>query len=271
MGPSRCSPNTIHNFGDALTALPLGAAFILARRPASRRFPYGLHRSEDLAGLAIVALILFSAAVAAYESIRRLIDPSEPTALVAVAIAGVVGFLGNEAVAIFRIRVGREIGSAALIADGRHARVDGLTSLAVLGGAIGVALGVPIADPIVGLAISAVILRIVWDSAKEIGERMLDGIDPVKLSEIEDVAAGVEGVNELSDVRARWFGHSIRAEMRITVDDGLSVAEGHEVAQRVRGVLQHDVEFLGDAMLDVTPTQPRRVAPIRPALGAGSG
>ena len=263
--------DTIHNFGDALTALPLGAAFILARRPASRRFPYGMHRSEDLAGLVIVALILFSAAVAAYESIRRLIDPSEPTALVAVAIAGAVGFLGNEAVAIFRIRVGREIGSAALVADGKHARVDGLTSLAVLGGAIGVALGAPIADPLVGLAISAVILRIVWDSAKEIGERMLDGIDPVKLAQIENVAAGVEGVNELSDVRARWLGHSIRAEMRIAVNDGLSVSEGHEVAQRVRGALQQEVEFLGDAVLDVRPTRARPAESIPPAVGAQAG
>lgn len=245
--------DTIHNFGDALTALPLGAAFILARRPASRRFPYGLHRSEDLAGLVIVALILFSAAVAAYESIRRLIDPSEPTALLAVAIAGAVGFLGNEAVAIFRIRVGREIGSAALVADGKHARVDGLTSLAVVGGAIGVALGAPIADPLVGLAISAVILRIVWDSAKEIGERMLDGIDPAKLAAIENVAAGVEGVNELSDVRARWLGHTIRAEMRVAVDDRLSVTEGHEIGERVRRELQDKVEFLGDAVLDVRP------------------
>lgn len=243
--------DTIHNLGDALTALPLGAAFILARRPASRRFPYGLHRAEDLAGLVIVALILFSATVAAYESIRRLIDPTEPTALAAVAIAGAVGFLGNEAVAIFRIRVGREIGSAALVADGKHARVDGLTSLAVVAGAAGVALGAPIADPIVGLAISAVILRIVWDSAKEIGERMLDGIDPATLSRIEAVAARVEGVRELSVVRARWLGHAIHAELTVAVDDTLRVADAHDIAHRVEHSLRHEIGHMGEATVHV--------------------
>ena len=245
--------DTIHNFGDALTAIPLGAAFILSRRPPTRRFPYGLHRTEDLAGLIIVGLILFSAAVAAYESIRRLIEPVEPSALGWVFVAGIVGFLGNEAVAIFRIRVGRQIGSAALIADGKHARIDGLTSLAVVAGAIAVWLGAPIADPLVGLAISVAILRIVWNSAKDIGERMLDGIDPAVTAQIEQVAGQTKGVERVSEVRARWLGHVIRADVNIAVRDDTSLPAAHEVAKQVRQDLKEKVEFLGEALVHVDP------------------
>jgi cation diffusion facilitator family transporter len=245
--------DTIHNFGDALTALPLGAAFILSRRPATRRFPYGLHRAEDLAGLAVIALILFSAIVAGYESIRRLIDPSEPTALLAVAIAGAVGFLGNEAVAQFRISDGHKIGSAALIADGQHARIDGFTSLAVVAGAAGVWLGAPIADPIVGLAITVAILHITWTSAKAIGERILDGIDPDTLEQIETVAARTPGVREVGEVRARWLGHTIRIEANVAVADHASIAEAHHIATRVRHNLQDDIPFFGDAVVHVDP------------------
>jgi cation diffusion facilitator family transporter len=245
--------DTVHNVGDALSALPLAVAFVLSRRPPSPRFPFGLHRSEDLAGLAIVGLILFSAVFAAYESIQRLIDPQPINALAAVAIAGVIGFLGNEAVAIFRIRVGREIGSAALIADGKHARVDGLTSLAVVAGAAGVALGAPIADPIVGLLISIVILRIVWDAAQDVGERMLDGIDPAITAHIRSVTTAVPGVLEVSDLRARWLGHIIRAEVNATVSDELSAVEAHEVAVHVVRALREEVAFLDDAMVHVDP------------------
>lgn len=245
--------DTVHNVGDALSALPLAVAFVLSRRPPSPRFPFGLHRSEDLAGLAIIGLILFSAVFAAYESIQRLIDPQPINALGAVAIAGVIGFLGNEAVAVFRIRVGREIGSAALIADGKHARVDGLTSLAVVAGAAGVALGAQIADPIVGLLISVVIFRIVWDAAQDIGERMLDGIDPTITARIRSVTTAVPGVLEVSDLRARWLGHTIRAEVNATVSDDLSAVEAHEVAVHVVQALREEVEFLDDAMVHVDP------------------
>ncbi|MDQ3768124.1 MAG: cation diffusion facilitator family transporter [Actinomycetota bacterium] len=245
--------DTIHNFGDALSALPLAVAFVLSRRPPSPRFPFGLHRSEDLAGLVIVGLILFSAVFAAYESIQRLIDPEPINALGAVAVAGVIGFLGNEAVAVFRIKVGREIGSAALIADGKHARVDGLTSLAVVAGAAGVALGAPIADPIAGLLISLVIFKIVWDAASDIGERMLDGIDPAITAHIRTVATAVPGVREVSDLRARWLGHTIRAEVNVTVSEKLSATGAHDVAVHVVQALREEVDFLDDAMVHVDP------------------
>ncbi|HZC84459.1 MAG TPA: cation diffusion facilitator family transporter, partial [Rubrobacter sp.] len=196
--------DTIHNFGDAATAVPLGIAFVLTRMGVSRRFTFGYGRVEDLAGVIIVLIILFSAVVAGYQAVERLIHPQPIGMLRAVAVASVIGFLGNEAVAVFRIRVGREIGSAALVADGYHARTDGWTSLAVLIGAIAVWLGYPLADPIVGLLIAATILVIVWQSGKAIFTRLLDGVEPEVIEEIRHAASQVSGVEEVSEVRARW-------------------------------------------------------------------
>src|SRR5215216_4304242 len=181
--------DTIHNFGDAATAVPLWIAFALARLGTSRRFPFGYGRVEDLAGVVVVLIILFSAAVAGYQAIERLINPQPVGFLGALAAASIIGFIGNEAVAVFRIRVGREIGSAALVADGYHARTDGWTSLAVLLGAIGVWLGYPLADPLVGLLIAAAILVIVWQSGKMVFSRLLDGVDPSLVGEIRHAAS----------------------------------------------------------------------------------
>src|SRR5690348_851185 len=136
--------DTIHNFSDALTAVPLWIAFALSNKAANRRYTYGFGRVEDLAGLFVVAMITLSAIIAGYEAIQRLVHPQPIQNLGWVALAGLAGFVGNEWVALYRIRVGRRIGSAALVADGLHARTDGFTSLAVLVGAGGVALGFPL-------------------------------------------------------------------------------------------------------------------------------
>jgi cation diffusion facilitator family transporter len=246
--------DTIHNFGDAATAIPLGIAFALTRLGASRRFTFGYGRVEDLAGVVVVLLILFSAVVAAYQAIERLIDPQPIGMLWAVAVAAVVGFLGNEAVAVFRIRVGREIGSAALVADGYHARTDGWTSLAVLAGAIGVWLGYPLADPIAGLLIAAAILVIVWQSGKAVFTRMLDGVEPEVVEEIRHAACGVDGVEDVSEVRARWLGHRLHAEVNVAVNPKLSVAEGHAIAREVNHQLHH-LSYLSGAVVHVDPIQ----------------
>ncbi|HXG24868.1 MAG TPA: cation diffusion facilitator family transporter [Chthonomonadales bacterium] len=245
--------DTIHNFGDAATAIPLWVAFRLSRLPATRRFPYGYGRVEDLAGVVIVLIILCSAIVAGYESIDRLIHPRPIDVLWAVIVASIIGFLGNEAVAIFRIRVGREIASAALIADGYHARVDGWTSLAVLIGAVGVALGYPLADPIVGLGITMAILGIVVQSAKTVFTRLLDGVEPTVLDEIRHAAYHVTGVREITEVRARWTGHRLHAEVNIAVGSGLTVAEGHAIAKEVRHQLLHHLSYLSGATIHVDP------------------
>jgi cation diffusion facilitator family transporter len=245
----------IHNFGDALTAVPLWIAFALARLGASRRFTFGYGRVEDLAGVVVVLIILFSAVVAGYQAIERIIHPQPVGLLWAVAAAALVGFVGNEAVAIFRIRVGRQIGSAALIADGYHARTDGWTSLAVLLGAVGVWLGYPLADPIVGLLIVAAILVIVWQLGKTVFTRLLDGVEPEVIEEIRHAAQDVPGVEEVAEVRARWLGHRLRAEVNVAVDPELSVAEEHAIAREVNHRLLHELRYLDMAVVHVDPLQ----------------
>jgi len=245
--------DTIHNFADAATAVPLGIAFVLVRRGVTRRFTYGLGRVEDLAGLMIVATIAVSALVACYEAIQRLVHPQALEYLGAVVIASIVGFLGNEAVAVFRIRVGRQIGSAALIADGYHARVDGWTSLAVLVGAIGVWAGYPLADPLIGLVISTAIFAVVWQSARLVLARALDAVEPDVVETITRTASRVASVEEVSHVRARWVGHRLHAELHVTVPGSLSVAAGHTIAKEVQHQLLHQLPHLGGVMVHVDP------------------
>jgi len=222
--------DTIHNIGDATTAIPLWVAFVLARRKPSRTFTYGLGRAEDLAGILIVLIILFSAVVAGYEAINRLIHPQPVHQLGWLAAAGIIGFLGNEAVAVFRIRVGRQMNSAALIADGYHARTDGLTSLAVVLGAAGVWLGYPLADPIIGLLITLAIFGIVWQSARAVLTRTLDGVEPEILDEICHAAEHLPDIARIVDAKARWVGHRLYADLAIEVDPALSVAAAGEIA-----------------------------------------
>lgn len=247
--------DTIHNFGDAATAIPLWIAFRLARWRPSQRFTYGYGRVEDLAGVAIVLMILFSAIVAGYEAIDRLLHPRAVEHLWAVAVASLMGFLGNELVAIFRIKVGKEIGSAALIADGYHARVDGLTSLAVLFGVSGVWLGYPMADAIVGLLITVAILGIVWQSGKAVFTRMLDGIEPKVIGEIKHAAQHVTGVRDVTEVRVRWIGHRLHAEVNIAVAPEFPVAEGHAIAHEVHHQLLHHLRYLSGAVIHVDPVE----------------
>ena len=243
----------IHNYGDAATAIPLSIAFTLARRSPTRRFTYGFGRVEDLAGLAVVLTILTSAIIAGYVAIERLLHPQAVDHLGVVIVASVVGFIGNEAVAIFRIRVGKEIGSAALVADGYHARTDGWTSLAVLVGAIGVHVGYAKADPIVGLVITAAILVVVWQSVKQVFSRMLDGVEPEVIDQIRTASAAVAGVVGVTDVRARWLGHRLRAEVNITVAPELSVAAAHEIAKTLEHDLIHHLRFLSAAVIHLDP------------------
>ena len=247
--------DTIHNFGDASTAIPLWIAFMLARLKPTRRFPSGYGRAEDLAGIVIVLTILFSAIVAGYEAIDRLVHPQPVEYLGAVAAASIMGFIGNEAVAVFRIKVGREIGSAALIADGYHARVDGWTSLAVLVGAVGVWLGYPLADPLVGLGITLAILRIVWDSGRSVFTRALDGVEPEVIDEIRRATHHVPGIREVTDVRARWIGHRLHAEVNVTVSPQLSVADGHAVAKELNHQLLHHIKYLASATIHIDPEE----------------
>jgi len=245
--------DTIHNVGDAATAVPLWIAFLFARRRASARFTYGFGRVEDLAGVSVVLIIVCSAIVAGYEAINRLLHPQPIAFLAWVAAAGIVGFVGNEWVAVFRIRVGRDIDSVALIADGYHARTDGLTSLAVVLGALGVWLGFPAADPLIGLVITAMIFGIVWQSTQAVFTRLLDGIDPAVIEEIKHAVQHTPEVQEVTQVRVRWLGHRLHAELNIAVSPHLSVAQGHAIATEVRHQLLHHLPHLANATIHIDP------------------
>jgi cation diffusion facilitator family transporter len=245
--------DTIHNFTDALTAIPLLIAFRLARRPPTRRYTYGYHRAEDVAGVIIVLLIAASAVVAAIEAARHLVHPQPLTHVPWVLAAGVAGFLGNEVVSVYRIRVGKRIGSAALVADGLHARTDGFTSLGVVASAVAALAGFDRADPAIGLAITAVILFTLWSAARSVLHRMLDGTDEQTVTLIEAVASAIPGVEHVGDARARWTGHQLRAELSIDVDPSVSVEAGHAIAESVRRSLLHDVPRLAEAAVHVDP------------------
>jgi len=250
--------DTIHNFSDALTAIPLGIAFTLSRRARNSRYTYGYGRAEDIAGAIIVLMILFSAFQAIYQSILKLMNPQPISNLWWVAGAAVVGFLGNELVAIYRIRTGKQIGSAALVADGNHARADGFTSLAVLAGAIGVWLGYPLLDPIVGLGIGVAILVIVWKSAQDIYYRVMDAVDPEITRSVENIASKANGVMEVSNVAIRWVGHRQRTELHITVDCQMPTCESHHIAEQVRHDLLHAMPALADVTIHVDPCECER-------------
>ena len=238
--------DTVHNFSDALTSIPLWIAFVIGRRVATRSYTYGYRRAEDLSGLFIVAMITLSAVLAGWESASRLVDPVEVGNLGLLVAAGVIGFLGNEAVALYRIRVGRTIGSAALVADGQHARTDGLTSLAVVLGAVGVWLGFPLADPVIGLLITVAILFVLRDAARQVFRRLMDRVDPGVVDHIESVALAVPEVRAVEGVRARWVGHRLDASLHVQVDAAMTVADGHRVAEEVRHALFHEVTKLDE-------------------------
>lgn len=245
--------DTVHNFGDAATAVPLWIAFALSGRAASRRYTYGYGRAEDLAGVFVVLMIAASAIVAGYESVSRLFDPREIDNPGWVALAGLLGFAGNEAVALYRIRVGSRIGSAALVADGYHARTDGLTSIAVLLSAAGAWLGFELADPLVGMAITVAIAFVLKDAAGRMWQRLMDAVEPEILHTAERAARDVEGVVDVTLVRPRWVGHAIHAETRVTVDRELSVAEGHRIADDVERALKQAVPKLSTVIVHVDP------------------
>jgi cation diffusion facilitator family transporter len=245
--------DTLHNFADALTAVPLAIAFILGRRAATRRFTYGLGRSEDLAGLVILLVMLASAVLATWTAVDRLIHPHAMTDIGWVAAAGVVGFIGNEVVARYRITVGRQIGSAALVADGLHARTDGFTSLAVLLAAGGALVGWQWADPVVGLLITVAILSVLWGAAKEVFSRMLDAVDPVLVDTAERALATTPGVRGVDSIRLRWVGHALLAESELDVDADLTLLQAHAIAHDAEHRLSDALPRLTEALIHAHP------------------
>jgi cation diffusion facilitator family transporter len=253
--------DTIHNLSDALTAIPLWIAFALGNRMATKRYTYGFGRAEDLAGLFIIAVVALSAVVAAWQSIDRFFNPQPLHNLWWVLVAGIIGFAGNEAVAIYRVRIGQQIGSAALVADGVHARIDGFTSLAVVIGAAGVMLGFPLADPIVGLLISLAIIILLWGTVRSIGRRLMDGIEPELLDRARTALDHTPGVLSVRELQLRWVGHRLQGTATIVVAN-TSLSDAENVAHEAGHHLAHELPNLDD-MLIATSTTPEEFAPHR--------
>ncbi|WP_343601248.1 cation diffusion facilitator family transporter [Mycobacterium sp.] len=254
-GSVALTADTIHNFSDALTAVPLWIAFALGTKAATRRYTYGYGRAEDLAGLFVIAMIALSAIVAGYEAVTRLIRPQLIAHVGWVALAGLVGFVGNEWVALYRIGVGRRIGSAALVADGLHARTDGFTSLAVLFSAGGAALGFPLADPVVGLLITVAILAVLRTAVRDVFRRLLDGVDPAMVDIAEQALAAQPGVRAVRSVRMRWIGHRVHADAELDVDPTLDLAQAHRIAHDAEHELTHAVPGLTAALIHAYPAE----------------
>lgn len=252
-GSIALAADTIHNFSDALTAVPLWIAFAVGNRPATRRYTYGYGRAEDIAGLFVIAMIALSAIIAGYEAVVRLIHPVTIEHVGWVAGAGMIGFLGNELVAMYRIRIGRRIGSAALVADGLHARTDGFTSLAVLFGAIGVAFGYPLADPIVGLVITVAIAAVLGRAVRDIFRRLMDAVDPELVDVAEAALAARPGVRSVRSVRMRWIGHRLHADAELDIDPATSLEDAHRIAHDAEHQLTHAVPRLDSALVHAYP------------------
>ena len=227
-GSVALASDTLHNLGDALTAIPLWIAFSLGRRSPNRTYTYGYHRAEDVAGVIIVLAIGASAVLIVWESVQRLVEPRLIDYVPWVIAAALIGAAGNELVARYRIRVGRRIGSDALVADGDHARTDAFTSLTVVAAGIGAAFGAAWLDPVAGLVVALVILRLLSRSARSTTRRLLDGVDSDLVDTTEHVIAEVDGVHGVTDLRLRWHGHQLHVSACIAVDGDLTVAAGHQ-------------------------------------------
>lgn len=242
--------DALHNLGDVFTTVALWFAFRISARPASRRYTYGYHRAEDLAGAFIALVIVVSAIAAAWESYQRLATGSVPTNIGWGIAAALFGFAGNEALAEYKVRVGRRINSQPLIADGLHSRIDGFTSLAAaMGLAVTGLFGWRAADPIAGLVISVAILYILVDVGRDVLARLLDSVEPHVLDEIEAQARSVPGVHGVSDVRARWAGRRLFVALNVDADRALTLAAAHDIAESVRQEVLAHVQ--GAATVDV--------------------
>jgi cation diffusion facilitator family transporter len=246
--------DALHNFGDVFTTIALWIAFVISNRAANQRYTYGYYRSEDLAGIFIVLVIIASATASAVESMQKLASGNIPTQIYLSMAAALVGVAGNELLAQYKISVGKRINSVSLIADGHHSRIDGLTSLAAFIGLVGAKLGFPKADPIAGIVITIVIVTVVFSTSRSVLQRLLDAVDPHIVPLIITIASTVPGVEKVTDVRARWVGHTLHVIMTIEVDAELTLSKAHAIAEKVRHQLFHEIKGISEVLIHTDPS-----------------
>ena len=231
----------LHNAGDVLTSFILLFTFALVRRPATRRFSSGYGRFEDVATLLIVVVIIITAAIAAAESVYKLIHPTVYSNIALSLGAAVVGVVANLGVSEYKVRVGRGIGSESLEADGIHSRIDALVSAGAFAG-IGLAgLGFAIADPILGMLITVAIIFALAGTVKQLYYRMMDAVDPTIVDELTSSAKSVPGVLAVHDVRVRWVGRELVANMHVDMDPKSTLETAHAIAMRVEDAICQEV------------------------------
>jgi cation diffusion facilitator family transporter len=247
--------DALHNFGDVFTTIALWIAFVISNRAANQRYTYGYYRAEDLAGIFIVLVIIASAIASGVESIQKLTSGNIPTQIYLSMAAALIGVAGNELLAQYKISVGKRINSVSLVADGHHSRIDGLTSLAAFIGLVGVKLGFPKADPIAGIVITIVIFTVVISTSRSVLQRLLDAVDPHVVPSIVTTATAVPGVEEVTDVRARWVGHTLHVVMNIEVDAELTLSKAHAIAEEVRHRLFHDIKGISEVVVHTDPSR----------------
>jgi cation diffusion facilitator family transporter len=236
--------DALHNLSDVSTSAVVFLGFRVSRRVPTERYPYGYERAEDLVGVGIAVVIWASAALAAAESIRKILSHGG-TGFVGIGIAGaVIGILGNQVVARYKLIIGRRINSAALVADARHSWLDALSSAGALAGLVAVAAGFRWGDPVAGLAVTVFIGHVGWEVTSDVVRRLMDGIDPEIIHQAETAAASVRGVIHAHG-RARWTGRSLRVEIEGWVDPDLTTREADSLGRRVAAVVERAVPGIG--------------------------
>jgi cation diffusion facilitator family transporter len=224
--------DALHNLSDVSTSLLVFLGFRASRKTATDRYPYGYERAEDLAGVGIAVVIWASAVFAGVESVRKLVGHGSTSHVTVGIVAAAVGILGNQAVARYKLVVGRRINSGTLIADAKHSWLDALSSAGALVGLVAVALGLRWGDPVAGLAVTAFIAHVGWEVTGDVVHRLMDGVDPAVLAAAERAAGEVPGVRHVH-ARGRWTGRTLRLELEGWVDGRVSVDDADRIGRAV--------------------------------------
>jgi cation diffusion facilitator family transporter len=224
--------DALHNLSDVSTSIAVFIGFRASRKSPTARYPYGYERAEDLAGIGIALVIWASAVLAGYESIHKLLHHGRTSDAGLGIAAAAIGIIGNQVVARYKLRVGRRINSATLVADARHSWLDALSSAGALVGLVAVLAGLPWADAVAGVVVTGFICHVGWEVTSELVHRLLDGVDPEVVTTAERVALESPGVRH-AHARARWTGRTLRVEVEGWVDATTSVAGADRIGQDV--------------------------------------
>lgn len=232
--------DALHNLSDVSTSLVVFLGFRVSKRPASERYPYGYDRAEDLAGIGIALVIWASAALAAAESIHKLLEHGRTSHVGWGIVGAAIGIVGNQLVARYKLRIGRKINSGTLIADAKHSWLDALSSAGAMLGLVGVLLGARWADAVAGLAVTLFICHVGWEVTADVTHRLMDGVDPFLISTAEAIAVAVPGVQH-AHARARWTGRTLRLEVEGWVDAGTTLAKCESIGTAVAAAIASDL------------------------------